>query len=74
MAERCEFNPVANNASYGGAMEGDCENEATVCLGTNPSWHVCDSCAALPRFSRYRRRVPLRRAQPQPAGRDADQS
>ena len=60
--ELCEYNPVAGNASYGGQMEGDCLNEATVCLGNNPSWHLCESCAGLPRFKRFRRRVPLRHA------------
>lgn len=61
--ELCEYNPVTADASYGGRAEGDCPNEASVCLGKDPSWHLCESCAALPRFKRFRRRVPLRRAE-----------
>ena len=60
MSELCEFNPKITKASYGGHVDGDCTNEATVCLGSRPSWHLCDSCAALPFFSRFRTRAPLR--------------
>lgn len=67
MAEPCDYNPLRKEAGYGGKVEGDCPNEATVSLGVKPNWHLCESCASLPAFKRFRRRAPLRRAQPQPA-------
>lgn len=31
------------------------------CLGAQGQWHLCERCAALPEFDRYRTRKPLRR-------------
>lgn len=39
-----------------------CENEATMSVGANGQWRLCDICAALPQFARFRKRKPLRRA------------
>lgn len=66
MVDLCEYNPRLKVASYGGQVAGDCPNEAVICVGKNPSWHLCESCAALPRFKRFRRnRTSLRPASPQ---------
>jgi len=43
--------------------------EATISVGTGKNnWHLCASCAALPRFKRLRRRVPLKTTTPASAG------
>lgn len=41
-----------------------CTNVATVSVGGRQNWHLCESCAALPRFRRFTKRVPLRSAEP----------
>jgi len=66
-SERCEWNPRFHEPSSEPPAPGDCQNVAMLCVGRSPSWHVCESCAAEPRFRRYRVRVPLRRAPPQEA-------
>jgi len=60
MDERCEWNPKFGGPSSDPIAWGDCENQATVCLGRTTSWHLCDSCAALPEFKRFKVRVALR--------------
>lgn len=60
MIELCEWWPVGDRSATGRPGER-CPNPATLSVGTKNNWHVCDSCAALPRFKRLRRRVPLRR-------------
>jgi hypothetical protein len=56
MSERCEWDPDRDSA----AEESDgCRNEATLSVGADGNWHLCESCAALPAFDRYRKRVPL---------------
>lgn len=59
--ERCEWNPRFNEPSSEPQAPGDCENNAAVCVGRSPTWHLCESCAALPRFKRFRVRQPLKR-------------
>lgn len=59
MRPRCEWNPKASVAAIEPPADGDCPNVATVSLG-NGEWHLCASCAGLPRFRRFRRRRPLR--------------
>lgn len=59
---RCEWNPAKNEAALLGADE-ECFNEATVSLG-NGKWHVCDSCAALPRFAEFKEHRRLHVAHP----------
>lgn len=51
MTERCEWDPEAHRGRYEG--EG-CPNPSTVSVGHQGIWHLCDSCAALPRFKRYK--------------------
>ena len=59
----CEWNPLKNEPaieSQGPARAEDgCLNEATLAVGFRGDWHLCASCAALPVFLKYRRRVPL---------------
>lgn len=55
----CEWNPDENRA----AVTGDkCHGDAELSVGADGKWHLCRSCAALPRFKKFRRRVPLRAA------------
>ena len=64
---RCEWDPKHNRAarvlgrhrSDDVIVEG-CPNEATICVGANGQWHLCESCAELPEFRRFRIRKPLR--------------
>lgn len=60
--ELCEWNPEKNESAliemHGFPKDG-CQNEATLSVGIGTNWHLCESCAALPVFSRLRRRVPL---------------
>lgn len=61
MNERCEWNPLTNEASYGGSAEGDCPNESWWSIGSTnkKNFHLCDSCAALPKFKRFTHRTPI---------------
>ena len=63
----CEWNPEKNRPSQyltgriysrSGKTDG-CQNEATVCVGYNGKWHLCESCASLPIFKKYRKRKSL---------------
>lgn len=54
----CEWNPNKNAPAAG---DDGCRNDATVCVGADGQWHLCDECAELPRFARYRVRTPLNR-------------
>ena len=48
----CEYNPAARRASH-------CTEHhavATTIVGANGKWRLCDSCAALPEFRRFRSR------------------
>lgn len=48
---QCEYNPQEKRPKcYGEA----CFNAAAVVLGHDGKWHVCDSCARLPEFNRFR--------------------
>lgn len=58
----CEWDPDADapaSSLDGGVDYIGCGNPATVSLGTDGRWHLCDSCAALPRFNRFRARRAL---------------
>lgn len=56
----CEWDPERNRpAQYlPPDIELGCRNQATVSIACG-TWHLCASCAALPRFSKYRVRTPL---------------
>lgn len=52
----CEWDPERGEP----ARIGDgCERAAVLSVGANGQFHLCAECAALPRFKRFRRRVPL---------------
>jgi hypothetical protein len=54
----CEWHPgEARPARADDAPHAD----ATVSLGDNGEWHLCETCAALPGFAACRVRKPLRR-------------
>lgn len=66
MAERCDWNPEANEPAI---IDGPgCQNTAELSVGANGDWHLCPSCADLPAFKKYRARTPLRRAASQAQG------
>lgn len=57
----CEWNPTLDEPAvlWGLQRDTDCPNEATLAVGRTDVHHLCDSCAALPRFARRSKR-PLR--------------
>jgi hypothetical protein len=60
MAEACEWDPVHDRpAAHVVADDPTQHAEAVWSVGVRPSWHLCESCAALPRFKRFRRRSRL---------------
>lgn len=52
----CEWNPATGTAAN---MDDPTHGVATVSVGDG-KWHLCESCAALPQFKRYKK-MPLRR-------------
>jgi hypothetical protein len=56
VSELCEWDPIRDSAAE---EAGGCQNEATLSVGGNGDWHLCENCAALPFFDRYRKRVAL---------------
>lgn len=57
--ELCEFNSATGTWAYSDDADG-CQNEATVCVGTNGIGHLCAECADLPRFKKYKKTPFLR--------------
>lgn len=53
----CEWDPV-NNRAHDGVI--GCPSEAEISVGANGQWHLCEECAALPQFKRFRKRTALR--------------
>lgn len=54
----CEWHPSENRP----AQTGDASHaDATVSVGSDGEFHLCASCAALPRFARFKVRRPLSR-------------
>lgn len=51
MVNTCEWDPQNDCEA---TVANGCQSQATVSLGRG-KWHLCDSCAGLPRFRRYRR-------------------
>jgi hypothetical protein len=47
----CEYNPYEKRGSY---EHEPCFNKATHVVGHDGKWHLCESCAALPEFNKYR--------------------
>lgn len=54
---RCWWDPEHNQGAE--PLGSGCQNEATVELGSRGEWSLCETCAALPRFKRFRTRYPL---------------
>jgi hypothetical protein len=59
MTERCDWDEKRNAPAT--ARHG-CKNPAVLSVGASlaNNWHLCERCAALPRFKRFRSRVELR--------------
>lgn len=56
--ELCEWWPDGDGPATG--RDGEyCPNEAVWSVGRAENWHLCESCAALPRFKPLRRRIHL---------------
>ncbi len=53
-SELCDWWPERDGAAVAG--EGGCGSAATVSVGATENWHLCGSCAVLPRFKRMKRR------------------
>lgn len=54
----CEWNPVEKRPVFN---TDPAHGLATWSVGTTVNWRLCDQCAALPEFARYRRRHRLQR-------------
>lgn len=61
----CEWNPAEGEPSTYAHINGPlpkkidyygCQNTSTQIIGHNGKWRLCDSCAALPEFKKYRKR------------------
>lgn len=71
---KCEWNPTQNHPAMVFGIShpfpqeaedhGNCQNEATVCVGADGEWHLCENCAALPAFKRFKVRRLLQKATP----------
>jgi hypothetical protein len=51
-ADPCEWNPVEGQPAY----DNEVHARAAVIVGANGKWRLCESCAALPEFAKYRKR------------------
>jgi hypothetical protein len=54
----CEWEPARNRPAF----DSDTHHRttrATVLVGCDGAWRLCDRCAALQRFARYRKRKPI---------------
>ena len=64
MNDLCEWNPfkgepATEQKSLG--LRWGCDRPATLSVGVRSNWHLCDECAALPRFKRMTHRLKLSR-------------
>jgi hypothetical protein len=61
----CEWDPVMGGPAWdladGSARLNGCTRKATVSVGANGEWHLCNRCAGLPCFRRFRVRRPIAR-------------
>ena len=57
----CEWNPDEGSPSWS-SDEHYRYVQATVIVGANGRWRLCDSCSRLPRFRRFRIRKPIKKA------------
>lgn len=56
---KCEWNPVEHCAAEEPSKAFDCQNEATLSVGADGQWHLCQSCATDPYFKRFKTRAVL---------------
>lgn len=54
----CEWDPARDQPAD---ADHGCPRDAELSVGVDGKWHLCKSCASLPRFNRFRKRIPLRR-------------
>ena len=54
----CEWNPTEERASWSGDVHFDA-TPAAVIVGADGQWRLCESCAALPHFARFKSRKPI---------------
>jgi len=55
----CEWNPAADAPAHCGEHHTRTVQSAVI-VGSNGQWRLCESCAALPRFKRFKSRQPVR--------------
>ena len=55
----CEWNPRTNQPAWSNELHFR-TTKAEVIVGANGQWRLCQSCAALPVFRRFRKRIPIR--------------
>lgn len=65
----CEWNPAEKRPAF---ADDASHGEAVWSIGCDGKWHLCEECAALPEFARYRNRALLRRRVPPRAQRRAN--
>lgn len=58
LVNACEWNPLMSRPAY---IHEGAHARATVCVGAEDAWHLCASCAELPKFKRYTVRRPIQR-------------
>ena len=51
----CEWSPRDGRAAYADEVHA----KADVIVGADGQWRLCESCAALPHFKRFRTRRPI---------------
>lgn len=51
----CDWDPEHDDLAYSDGA--GCPNEAVWSVGSKTNYHLCDSCARLPRFKAFRKRV-----------------
>lgn len=52
----CEWDPDSDRLA---TVDEGCGNDAVVSVGADGQFHLCESCAGLPVFNRYRRLVAI---------------
>jgi hypothetical protein len=60
MVDGCEWSPGDNRPAWT-IDRHHRETPATIIVGADGQWRLCDACAALPRFRRYRTRKKIDR-------------
>jgi hypothetical protein len=61
--DMCEWDPEESQpARYipGTDQHWGCPNDAEIIVGAKGQWRLCESCAALPEFKRFRKRKQIR--------------